>query len=63
MAPADTSSKDDMDMHLRHRVRQETTAALKARTVSATIIHVILATAYAKRLQVRRGQTQKVPPC
>lgn len=35
---------------LARRVREETEAAIKARSAGATMIHVVLATAYAKRL-------------
>jgi hypothetical protein len=36
--------------YLSHRVRQEAEAAIRAPSVEATTIHVLLATAYAKRL-------------
>ena len=39
--------------YLSRRVRQEATAAVEAASVQATTIHVILATAYAKRINER----------
>jgi hypothetical protein len=39
--------------HLRRRVTEETEAALRAVSVRATIIHVTLATAYARSLRER----------
>lgn len=35
--------------YLKHRVRAEAAAAINATSVEATAIHVVLATAYAKR--------------
>jgi hypothetical protein len=36
--------------HLRKRVRQEAQAAVRASSLAATLVHVSLATAYARRL-------------
>jgi hypothetical protein len=41
--------KQDGLSYLSYRVRQEAAAAINASSVEATTIHVILATAYAKR--------------
>lgn len=38
----------DLD-YLRGRVREEANAAVSAETLASTLIHVVLATAYAKR--------------
>ena len=38
----------DLD-YLRGRVREEANAAVSAESLSSTLIHVVLATAYAKR--------------
>ncbi len=41
-------AKRDLD-YLRVRVREEAGAAVSAETLASTLIHVVLATAYAKR--------------
>ncbi len=41
-------AKSDLD-YLRGRVREETEAAVNAESVAATLIHVVLAKAYAER--------------
>ncbi len=41
-------AKRDLD-YLRGRVREEAAAAVSAETLASTLIHVVLATAYAKR--------------
>lgn len=39
--------------YLNGRVREEAVAAVRASSIEATLIHVSLATAYARRLQAR----------
>lgn len=46
-----SSAAADPAEHLRRRVIEETAAAVRATSVRATIIHVTLATAYARSLQ------------
>ena len=43
----DVAQRDKV--YLRHRVREEADAAASAHSLAATLTHVVLATAYAKR--------------
>jgi len=46
--------------NLESRIRQEADAAARARSVEATLVHLVLATRYAERLSECSGQSGEV---
>lgn len=54
MGSVGAPGREETAIHLKCRVDQEIEAAINAGSARATIIHVILATAYAQQLQACR---------
>ncbi len=54
-ASLEDAERSDTLRYLHRRVREEADAAARATSMDATLIHVILATAYAKRFGERSG--------